>query len=97
MYGLLWEYYATAEGLEVWLFRLLLVYRLKRKNIIAAHIIEGFNFSAIFGLGAYPWNTLSMGNRWRRKWIMLEKKGWPRFLGITPSNAEDFAVALLLQ
>jgi hypothetical protein len=92
MWGLLWEYYATSEGFEVRLFRLILIYRLRRENIVAAHIIEGqFNFAAVFELGGHPWNIVSMGNRWSRKWILLEKRRWPRFLGITPKDPEAFA------
>jgi hypothetical protein len=95
MSGLLWEYYATPEGFEVRLFRLVLIYRLRRENIVAAHIIDGmFNFAAVFKLGGHPWNILSMGNRLRRRWVLLEKRRWPRFLGITPDNPDEFVRAL---
>jgi hypothetical protein len=96
MSGLLWEYYATPAGFEVRLFRLLLIYRLRKENIVDAHIIDGmFNFLALFRLGGHPWNTISMGNRLRRRWVLLEKRGWPRFLAITPNNPEEFVSMLV--
>jgi hypothetical protein len=96
MSGLLWEYYATPAGFEVRLFRLLLIYRLRKENIIDAHIIDGvFNIRALLRLGSHPWKTISMGNRWRRRWVLLEKRRWPRFLAITPNNPDEFASILV--
>jgi hypothetical protein len=97
MWGLLFDYYATAKGFEVRLFGLILVYRLKRDNIVAAHIIDGmFNFSEVIRLGSHPWNSVAMANRWRRKWVLLEKRWWPRFLSVTPKNAHEFVATLNL-
>jgi hypothetical protein len=31
-----------------------------------------------------------MGNRPQREWILLEKRRWPRFLGISPTNRDQF-------
>jgi hypothetical protein len=98
MWGLLWEYYATPEAFEVRLFRVFLVYRVKRENIVAAHIIDGMvNFSAVARLGGHPWNTISMANRWgwHRRWILLERRGWPRFLAISPDKPDEFASILV--
>ena len=95
MWGLLWEFYATPECLEIRLFRLLPIYRLKTTNIVAAHVIEGrFNFAAIWNLGSHPWNSVSIVNRWPRRWVLVEKRWWPRFLAITPKNPDEFAAML---
>lgn len=95
MWGLLWEFYATPECFEIRLFRLLPIYRLKAKNIVAVHIIEGrFNFAAILNLGSHPWNTVTIGNRWPRRLVLVEKRCWPRFLAITPENPDEFAAML---
>jgi hypothetical protein len=88
MFGLLWEYYATSRGLEIRVFRLLTVYVLRRARIMRVRLVRGFDG---FGpLGWHPWNTLSMGNRWRRQRVLVEKRGWPRFLAITPRDPEAF-------
>jgi hypothetical protein len=97
MYGWLWDYFVTAEGFEIRLFRFLLVYRLKRENIVGAHPIEGMlNFGAYRKLGGHPWNTVSICNRLQRKWIMLEKRRWPRFLAISPKDPDEFIASLRL-
>jgi hypothetical protein len=95
MWGFLWEYYVISDRFEVRLLRLLPIYRLKTKNIVAAHVIEGaLNFSGFLRLGSHPWNTISMGNRWPQKWVLVEKRWWPRFLAITPKDPEEFANTL---
>lgn len=95
MSGWFWDYFVTPQGFEIRLFRFLLIYRLRRDQIVRVHIIDGmFNFGALMAVGWHPWNTISLGNRWRRRWILLEKKWWPRFLAISPNNAELFAEEL---
>ena len=95
MFDFLWEYYAGTNGFEVRLFRLILIYRLRRERIVAAHIIDGiFNFKAVSEPGGHPLNVLSIGNRLQRRWVLLEKRFWPRFLGITPRDPEAFVRAL---
>src|ERR1700674_1537522 len=73
MRSLLWECYLTPTRYEVRLFRLIPVYRLRYRNVADVHIIDGaFNFRALLQLGTHPWNTVSMKNRWRSRWILLE-------------------------
>jgi hypothetical protein len=97
MYGWLWDYFVALKGFEIFLFRFLLVYRLRRENIVGAHPIDGmFNLRAYRNLGGHPWNTVSMCNRLQRKWIMLEKRCWPRFLAISPRHADEFIASLRL-
>lgn len=94
----MYDCFATPKGLEVRLFRRLLIYRLRKENIVNAHVIEGmFKFAALIKRGSYPWNTISMGNRICRRWILLEKRQWPRFLAITPDDPERFIQALGLR
>jgi hypothetical protein len=91
MFGLLWDYFVTPKGFEIRLLRFVLIYRLKRENIIGVHPIDGMlNFGAYRRLGGHPWNTISMCNRWQRRWIMLEKRWWPRFLAVSPKNPDKF-------
>lgn len=93
MYGWLWEYYATHAGLEIRLFKFLPIYRLNKRNIVSARIIDG-----VFGgwkFGAQPWNTISIWNRVRRRWVLVEKRWWPRFLAVTPRDPEKFIRALI--
>jgi hypothetical protein len=95
MYGLLWDYFVTPKGFEIRLFRLLLIYRLKRENIVEAHIIDGFfGMASVSRLGGHPWNVISLRNRFERRWIMLEKRCWPRFLAISPKNPDEFIARL---
>jgi hypothetical protein len=95
---MVFDYFATSQGIEVRLFRTFTVYRLRRTNIVAAHLVEGMlNFRDLVRLGSHPWNTISMGNRWRKKWVMVEKRCWPRFLAITPPNPEEFVASLLAE
>lgn len=59
MSGWLWEHDATPTGFEVRLFRLLLIYRLRKEHIVCIRIIDGmFNFVALFRFGSHPWNSL---------------------------------------
>ena len=92
MYGWVWDYFVGERGFEVRLFRHLLICRLSKANIVSARVIEGFFGAGEFG--AHPWNTFSMGNRVRRRWVLLEKRCWPRFLGITPADPDAFVRAL---
>lgn len=87
MYGLIWEYFVTHEAFEMRLFRFVPIYRLKKRNIVAAHLVRGMR-----GLefGSHPFNTIGMGNRLRWNWVLIEKRRWPRFLGITPKDPEAF-------
>jgi hypothetical protein len=95
MFGLAWDYFVTPEHFEIRVFCFLPVYRLKLNNVVAVHPIDGmFNLAAIGKLGGHPWNTVSLGNRWKRRWILLEKRSWPRFLAITPKHPSDFAQLL---
>jgi len=95
MHGLLWDYFATLRGFEIRLFRYLLVYRLSRENIVGLHIIDGFfGMGSVSRLGGHPWNVISMRNRFGRKWIMLEKRCWPRFLAISPKDPDEFIARL---
>jgi hypothetical protein len=95
MHGLIWEYYVTSAGFEIRLFRVLLVYRLRKQNMVAAHLVDGMR-----GLefGSHPFNTVSLSNRWQRKWVLIEKRCWPvvgaRFLGVTPKNPEEFVIQI---
>jgi hypothetical protein len=88
MYGWLWEAFVTATALEIRLFGFLLVYRLSKENLVSARVISGLTGGREFG--AHPWNTLSLGNRIRREWVLVEKTRWPRFIGITPKDANEF-------
>ena len=91
MFGWLWEYYVTPAGFEIRLFRFLLIYRLAKQSIVSVRIVTGLGN---LDFGSHPWNTVSLGNRPRLKWVLVEKKCWPRFLGITPNNPEQFIEAL---
>jgi hypothetical protein len=92
MYRWLFDYCLTEKEFEVRLFRSLLIYRLKKQNIVSAHVIEGIFPGWKFG--SYPWNTILMGNRmsWRR--VLLEKRWWPWFLEITPADPDAFVHSL---
>jgi hypothetical protein len=92
MYAWVFEYYVTATGFEVRIFKLLPLYRLRKRNIVSPRAINGFFGAAAFG--SHPWNTVSMGNRLRRRWVLLEKRCWPRFLAITPAEPDVFVAAL---
>jgi hypothetical protein len=87
MYGLIWEYLITREAFEVRLFGFVPIYRLKKESIVAAHLGHGLR---ALEFGSHPLNTITMGNRLRRDWVLLEKRWWPRFLGITPKDPEAF-------
>ncbi|SRR6266508_3857021 len=87
MCGLLWEYFITPFGLEIRVCGYLPIYRLKNRNIIGAYLVEGIDELAF---GGHPWNTLRIGNRLRWRWVLVEKRWWPRFLAITPKNPDDF-------
>ena len=94
MYAWVFEYFVSPIGFEIRLFRSLLIYPLKRENIVNAHVIDGW-----FGgwkYGSRPWNTIVIANRFRRQWVLLEKRRWPRFLSITPDDATGFVQTLAL-
>ena len=96
MWGLLWEYYATPNGVEVRLFRHLRLWRLRREDIVSAQVIDGaLNLAAMGRAGSHPWNTISMGNRWSGRWVLVEKRRWPRFLAMTPRDPDAFVQTLL--
>lgn len=88
MCGWLWDYEATPRGLEIRLFKCVLVYRLRSQDIFSAHVIPGWLGG--FRLGAHPWNTVALSNRLRWTWVLVEKRGWPRFLALTPKNPAAF-------
>ena len=88
MYGWLWDCYVTSSGLELRLFKLLPMYWLSGHNIVGVHIVRGWLGG--FQLGSHPWNTVALGNRLRRTWVLVEKRRWPRFLAITPDDPETF-------
>jgi hypothetical protein len=94
MFGWLFDYFVVPAGLEIRLFGFLLVYRLNKQSIVGARVIERFNFIGSSEFGCHPWNTLRLGNRWRRRWVLLEKRAWPRFLSISPNNPDAFIRAL---
>jgi hypothetical protein len=86
------SYFATEMAFEVRMLRTLTVYRLRKENIVSARVIEVWRVE----FGAHPWNTIAMGNRLRRRWVLLEKRRWPRFIGITPGDPDAFVRALNL-
>src|SRR5205809_517154 len=92
MPGWLWDCYVTSEGLEFRLFRVLPIYRLRRQQIRAVHIVNGW--FGHFRLGSRPWNTVAVGTRLRWTWVLIEKRRWPRFLGLTPANPEILVLQL---
>ena len=65
---------------------------MKKADIITAHVIEGL-LKGGFGvreLGSNPWNTLNIRNRFRRRYVLMEKRGGFRFLAITPDDPDGF-------
>jgi hypothetical protein len=86
------RYLITAKAFEIRLFRRLTIYRLKREDIVGAHVVTGFA-NRLFGawaLGSHPWNTLNLGGSFSRRFVLLEKRRWFRFLAITPSDPFGF-------
>ena len=94
MYGWFWEYYVTSTGLEFRLFRVLPVYWLRHQHIVSARVVTGW-FGG-FKFGCHPWNTVSLGNRLRWNWVLVQKRRCPRFLAITPDDPEGFVARLNL-
>ena len=96
MYAWLFDYFLTPSAFEIRIAGNLTVYRLNKRDILGAHIIQNW-FSGGFWVGAFgnhPWNTVRLGNRLRRRYVLLEKRRWPRFLAISPDNPDEFVQLL---
>jgi hypothetical protein len=84
----LYDYRITPRGFEIYLFGFLTVYILPPQNIVAASIVYGLWGGLDYG--SHSFNTLSMGNRLRSKWVLVEKRRGVRFFAITPKNPNGF-------
>ena len=93
MYAFLYDYKVTPNAFEIRLFGRLLLLRIKKEKIVNAHTVKGWFISTV---GNHPFNTLALGNRLKWTYVLIERKGWPRFIGITPADPDGF-VQMLLQ
>jgi hypothetical protein len=100
-YGADWlvSYFITPQAFELRLFGRLTIYRVRKERIIGAHISTEFRgfLKRLFGaweLRGHPWNTFNMGSPFRRRYVLIEKRGWMRFLAITPDDPDRFVKSL---
>ena len=87
-------YELTQQGLEVYFFGSEPAWTLRPQNMVGAHVVDSW-FGG-FEFGAHPLNLISLDNRLRRKHVLIEKRGWPRFIAITPDDPEAFVAPACL-
>jgi hypothetical protein len=86
-------YELTQQGLEVYFFGSTPAWTLRPENMVGAHVVDSW-FGG-FEFGAHPFNLISLDNKLWRKHVLIEKRGWPRFIAITPDDPEAFVAALM--
>jgi hypothetical protein len=93
---MIYDYFLIPGGFELRLFGIIRIARVKRTDIPAAHVIEGMcNFGATYKLGMRPWNVWRLGNRFARRWVLVEKRGWPNYFAMTPRGPSQFVDQML--